>query len=209
MGLGTGDIPQPSQAQRAAFQAVLPGIGNRPYLLFLSRIHRKKGCDLLIEAFARVARDFPEHDLVMAGPDQMGWQPELMDLARERGIAERIHWPGMLTGDAKWGAFQDCAAFVLPSHQENFGIAVAEALAAAKPVITTTKVNIWREIDTDSAGIIGENTAPSTEASLRRLLALGLEERAAMGARARACFECHFEISASASALAETIRELM
>ena len=60
----------------------------------------------------------------------------------------------MLTGEAKWGAFRAAEFFVLPSHQENFGIVVAEAMALSKPLLITNKVNIWREVEIDGAGIV-------------------------------------------------------
>ena len=75
----------------------------------------------------------------MAGPDSVGWKSRLMRIAEDLGVANQIHWPGMLRGDQKWGAFHAAKAFVLPSHQENFGLIVAEAIACGKPVLTTDK----------------------------------------------------------------------
>ena len=83
---------------------------------------RRRDCDLLIEAFAKVAGLVPEMDLVIAGPDQVGWQAKLERQAEKLGIGARVHWPGLLGGDLKWGALRACEVFVLPSHQENFGI---------------------------------------------------------------------------------------
>ena len=74
--------------------------------------------------------------LVIAGPDQMGWQAELINIAKQLGVHDKILWAGMLQGDLKWGAFRAADAFILPSHQENFGIVVAEALSANLPVLT-------------------------------------------------------------------------
>ncbi|HET6375403.1 MAG TPA: glycosyltransferase, partial [Methylocella sp.] len=116
---GIRDIPQDADAQIAAFRSALPQLGGRRFFLFLSRIHPKKGCDLLLNAFASVADRYPEIDLVMAGPDQKGWEKTLRKMAKDLGIASRVHWPGMLKGDLKWGAFRAAEAFVLPSHQEN------------------------------------------------------------------------------------------
>ena len=66
---------------------------------------------------------------------------------------DRVYWPGMLRGNLKWGSFYSCEAFILPSHQENFGIAVAEALACGKPVLLSNKVNIAAEIERDGVGL--------------------------------------------------------
>jgi glycosyltransferase involved in cell wall biosynthesis len=116
-------------AYKNLFFAHCPSVAGKPYLLFLGRIHPKKGCDLLVDAFARIAQQAPALQLVIAGPDQIGWRAELEAKAAAAGIADRLHWPGMLRGDLKWGAYYGCEAFILPSHQENFGITVAEALA--------------------------------------------------------------------------------
>jgi len=79
---------------------------------------------------------------MIAGPDQVGWQAQLQQRAAELGIGARITWPGMLSGDLKWGAFRAAELFCLPSHQENFGIVVAEALACGLPVVISEPVNI-------------------------------------------------------------------
>ncbi len=157
---GTAGPKGDPAALRAAFLASFPDLSGKRLILFLSRIHVKKGCDLLIEAFSRVAASDPALHLVMAGPDQEGIQPGLQRLAEERGIGDRLTWTGMLAGDKKWGAFYASEAFALPSHQENFGIAVAEALACGLPVLISDKVNIWREIEADGAGFVAEDTQP-------------------------------------------------
>lgn len=118
--------------QIETFYSRLPQLRHRRYLLFLGRMHEKKGCDLLVDAFAKAAAAAPDVDLVMAGPDQMGMQTALAGRAAQLGIADRVHWTGMIGGDLKWGALRGCDAFVLPSHQENFGISVVEALAVGR-----------------------------------------------------------------------------
>jgi hypothetical protein len=74
----------------------------------------------------------------------------------------------MLSGAAKWGALYGCEAFVLPSHQENFGIAVVEALACGKPVLISDQVNIWREIVEDGAGLVEGDAEEGVEKLLRK-----------------------------------------
>ncbi|WP_245257439.1 glycosyltransferase [Methylocapsa acidiphila] len=203
---GIIDVAGDPAAQAAQFRSLLPRLGERDFLLFLSRIHPKKGCDLLIEAFAEVAAREPGLDLVMAGPDSVGWGQKLQDLAAARGISDRVHWPGMLKGDLKWGAFHATRAFVLPSHQENFGIVVAEAMACGKPVLTTTKVATWREVDESAAGFVERDDRAGIIRLLERFLALSAEERAAMGQRARQGFVEKFDIGAFAPKLIEILR---
>ena len=194
VGYGTADIPKHDPAQDIAFREKVPNLGTRPYLLYLSRIHPKKGCDLLIEAFARIASEYPELDLVIAGPDQTGWQPKLQAIATKLGIGDRIHWPGMVQDAAKWGAFYGCEAFILPSHQENFGIVVAEAMAAAKPVLISNKINIWREIEVEKCGLVETDTLDGTIALLRNFLRLTAQEKTAMGEAGRTTFMERYEI---------------
>lgn len=198
---GTSEPPARHPGQDAAFAAAVPGLAGRCFILFLSRIHEKKGCDLLVDAFARVAREQPDTDLVIAGPDQMGLVATLKARAERAGIADRLHWPGMLKGDAKWGAFHGCEAFILPSHQENFGIVVAEALACGKPVLISDQVNIFHEVEEAAAGIVAPDTAEGAETLLREFLARSPDERAAMGERGRALFHAKFTITAAANDL--------
>jgi glycosyltransferase involved in cell wall biosynthesis len=206
VGFGSSDVSGDAEAQKAAFRALLPRLGDRPFLLFLSRLHRKKGCDLLIRAFAKVAHRYPDLDLVMAGPDQTGWQAELEALAAELGVAERIHWPGMIKGDAKWGAFHACEAFALTSHTENFGIVVAEALACAKPVLITDKVNLWREVAEDGAGLVEPDTQDGADTLVETFLAMGSDARRAMEARGRQCFENHFRMESAAGKILSVMK---
>lgn len=202
---GTGPPPGDAEGLRGKFLGAYPELRGRRLLLFLGRIHEKKGCDLLIKAFAKIRDIAPELHLVIAGPDQTGWVAKLRLIAAEEGIANRITWPGMLRGSDKWGAFYASEAFVLPSHQENFGIAVAEALSCAKPVLISDKVNIWREVDAAGAGIVGADTVDGVETSLRRWLSLEAEERARMGVRAAATYRMQFTIDSMASSLLDAL----
>lgn len=194
VGYGTADAPDEPDAQHAAFGAAVPALAGRRFLLFLSRIHPKKGCDLLIDAFAGIAAVAPDLDLVIAGPDQVGMRAALAAQAERRGIAARVHFPGMLEGAAKWGAFRACEAFALTSHQENFGVVVAEAMACAKPVLITDKVNIWREVEAVGGGLVEPDTAAGAARLLARFEAMSPAERAAMCARARTGFLERFRI---------------
>lgn len=205
---GTADVAGDGDAQIAAFRSAIPELGDRKFFLFLSRIHPKKGCDLLVDAFSRVAIEHPDLDLVIAGPDQVGLRKELERIAELRGVARRIHWPGMISGDVKWGAFRAAEAFVLPSHQENFGIVVAEAMACKTPALITNKVNIWDEVEKSGGGLVCDDDAPGVEDLLRRYLQLPDEAREAMGNAARQCFEAKFDVRSAAKDLLQAIEEL-
>lgn len=208
VGYGTADIEGDPVIQKAAFRRVVPALADKPFLLFLGRLHPKKGCDILVEAFARVASAHPALDLVIAGPDPHGLRAAIEPAARASGIAERIHWPGMLSGDAKWGALRDCKAFVLPSHQENFGVVVAEAMAAGRPVLITDKVNIWREIEAAGAGMVSNDDVAGVSRMLGDFLSLSADDTGRMEKAARACFLARFEVSIAVDALCATLTEV-
>ncbi len=184
---------------REAFFERCPALRGRRFLVFLGRIHRKKGCDLLLQAFAEMATADPALHLAMAGPDPQNWSAELRAIAEQAGIADRVHWPGMLRGDSKWGAFYASEAFILPSHQENFGIAVAEALSCGRPVLLADKVNIAEEIAGDGAGLMEADTLDGTLRLLERWSAMSPAERVAMGQRARECFDKRYNMRRNAA----------
>ena len=194
-----GGVDEAAQAE--AFYGKLPAARERRYLLFMGRIHEKKGCDLLMEAFAGISAGAPELDLVVAGPDQVGLKARLERQAESLGIGRRVHWPGMLSGDPKWGALRGCEAFVLPSHQENFGIAVVEALAAGRPVLISNQVNIWPEIEADGVGLVDEDTAAGTRRLLERWVRLPAAERESMAERTRRSFLRRYAMGRAAAAI--------
>lgn len=198
-----GGVDEAAQAE--AFYGKLPAARERRYLLFMGRIHEKKGCDLLMEAFAGIAAGTPELDLVVAGPDQVGLKARLERQVESLGIGRRVHWPGMLSGDPKWGALRGCEAFVLPSHQENFGIAVVEALAAGRPVLISNQVNIWPEIEADGVGLVDEDTAAGTRRLLERWVRLPAAERESMAERTRGSFLRRYAMGRAAAAIKQVL----
>jgi glycosyltransferase involved in cell wall biosynthesis len=174
----------------------------------LGRLHEKKGCDLLLKAFHKLvsgnsdfAADSTRAHLVIAGPDQTGWLSKLQALAASLGIKDRVTWPGMLTGDLKTGALWAAEIFALPSHQENFGIAVVEALACGVPVLISNKVNIWWEIEQDQAGLVENDDETGAFNLLRRWFSLSADNRQVYRAQARCCFVNRFEIRRAARSL--------
>jgi glycosyltransferase involved in cell wall biosynthesis len=205
---GTADAPDSVEVQSNAFREAMPVLGDRRFILFLSRIHEKKGIDLLIEAFNAVAMNYADVDLVIAGPDSKGLQKILERRVAALGLSHRVHWPGMLTGDVKWGAFRECDAFILPSHQENFGIVVAEAMACGRPVLITNKVNIWREIDKDQSGFVANDDQNGINMLLSRFLAMDDSPRKDMSSRARSSFLSRFHIDASVDDLESVLLEV-
>lgn len=188
------------------FAQAWPETRGKHLMLFLARLHEKKGADLLIEAFSQVAADMPSLHLVIAGPEgQPGLRAQLEARARACGVADRITWTGMLTGHAKWSALKAADVFVLPSHQENFGVAVVEALALGVPVLVSDKVNIWREVVEAGAGFAADDTVQGTAQLLRQWMSAHPAQRDAMRAQATACYARHFDMATAARRLVSAI----
>ena len=198
VGYGIKEPPARTTALTDAFQACCPGVTGKPYLLFLSRIHEKKGADLLLRAYVELRRQRPDLPaLVVAGPGlDTAHGQSLQEIARGQSD---IHFPGMLRGDAKWGALHGCEAFVLPSHQENFGIAVVEAMACARPVLISDQINIWKECE--PGGLVDEDTQAGVVRMLGRWFDMTPAQRAARGAEARKAYENNFAVDKAAQRL--------
>ena len=204
VAFGAPDVPHFEQDVKAAFYKLIPELIDVPYLLFLSRIHEKKGCDLLIQAFATLEKS-TDLKLVIAGPCHDDLIVQLKQLAVDLKIDQRIYWPGMLKGQEKAGAFTAAEAFVLISHQENFGIAIAEALAYSKPVLISNQINIWREIEQGGAGIVSDDTIEGARSVLQQWEKLTATERQAMAFAARQTYLKNFTVQAAAEDLTHVL----
>ncbi len=212
--LGTSQPPENKEAQQAAFFQAFPALRNKRVILFLGRLHVKKGCDLLLRAFlallqTRLHESCSDLHLMIAGPCS---QPDYLELLKH--IARQceslspgsVSFPGMLSGDLKWGTLRQADVFVLPSHQENFGVAVVEAMACGTPVLISRPVNIWREIESSGAGLVDADTEEGCSRLLARWLDLTDEEKNEMAIKAVESFRQNFEITQTAMSLIDAIK---
>ena len=214
IGYGIASPAAYSPEMKKAFLKKCPEIKNEPFLLFLSRIHEKKGVELLIKAFKLLVEKMTSKKhtipkLVIAGPGlETAYGQQLQKLvSSSTELSKLVYFPGMLTGNAKWGAFYGCEAFVLPSHQENFGIAVVEALACGKPVLISNQVNIWREMERGGGGIVADDSLSGIMDLLEAWLKKSKKERQEMNQKARLTFEKKFAIGPASSQLYHAISE--
>jgi len=146
------DIPDSTTLPgRSVLEQKYPELAGRRWLLFLSRMHPKKGVSELIAAWRGVERQLPDWHLILAGPDLDGYGVSARNKVTELGINHRVTFTGMLAEQEKEAAFAHAEVFVLPTHSENFGIAVAEALAFGLPVITTRNAP-WPELESRHCG---------------------------------------------------------
>lgn len=153
-------------------------------ILFLSRVHVKKGVNFLIEAASQLREELQGYTITIAGPGEESYVKELKQLASRLDVADMFRFIGPVFGDGKWKLYQEADLFVLPTHSENFGIVVAEALASGTPVITTTGTP-WEELNTNGCGWCVSVGTQSLVEVLRKFLDCGEEELCAMGQRGR------------------------
>lgn len=160
------------------------GLGEAPVVLFLGRLHFKKGLDLLIPAFDALRRRVPDAQLVIAGPENDDYGQQVRGWVRERGLEAAVHFVGPLEGADVVQAYVDADGFALPSYTENFGMTVAEAMACALPVVISDQVNIHAEVSGAGAGLVTACDAGEVTAALELLLR-DPDRRRAMGAAGR------------------------
>ena len=155
-GLGTIDPPSNLEQSKGCFQKLFPQIEGKRILLYLGRLHPKKGLDTLLDAFHKLSSE--KEILVIAGPvdEKDPFHRKLKNKSIRLG--DRVVWAGMLEGREKWGALGCADALILPSHQENYGMVVAEALSVGLPTYISNKVNLWREVINYKAGVVEDDS---------------------------------------------------
>jgi glycosyltransferase involved in cell wall biosynthesis len=175
---------EPRQVLAEDFLARRPELRSKRRVLFLSRLHPKKGLDLLVPAMAIVRRRMPDARLVLVGDGDAEYVAAVRKMVATAGLGDVVTFTGALAGREKWSAFAAAELFVLPSYQENFGLVVVEALSSGVPVLLSRRVNIWQEAVQAGAGWDCELTAKSVAEGI----VLGLSdpaELACKGARGR------------------------
>ncbi|MFV8393003.1 glycosyltransferase [Flavobacterium sp. LB2P6] len=207
VGYGIQRPPVYTPLMKTAFEEVCPQIKAKNYWLFISRIHPKKGIDLLIKAYSKLTDDnYSLPELVIAGPTSSAYAQQMVKKASNNN---HIHFSGMLSGDSKWGAFYGCQAYLLPSHQENFGIAIVEAMACEKPVLITKNINIWREIEAGNGGwILDELNIDSIK---KQLINISCHTDTALEIKGQHAFKTYqnkFDVEACATVFVATLHNL-
>lgn len=201
-GLGVGDPPGNEEKQRKEFFLRFPELVDRKLLLYLGRMHPKKGLDLLLSSFLDACLE--GETLVLAGPLENPDRYLNQLLTQTKGLKNKVVWTGMLSGNLKWGALRSADALILPSHQENYGMVVAEALSVGTPVFLTDKVNLWREVTEAGAGIVAEDD----EKGITRLLHDWRSSRhVGMSKACITCFEEKLHIRNCAKRLIELLKD--
>lgn len=183
------NIPQLDEGpNKHLIEDLFPELKEKQWLLFLSRIHPKKGLDNLLYVWQLLAKKYSDWHLVIAGPDLIGYQDDLEQLTKELNIKKQVTFTGMLSGKLKASALSNAELFVLPTHSENFGIVIAESLAYGVPVITT-KCTPWQDLLEYNCGWWIEDTQEALMDALVEGIELTERERQEMGLRGREMVE--------------------
>jgi glycosyltransferase involved in cell wall biosynthesis len=231
------EIPQ-RIPKREVVEEKFPELKGRRWVLFMSRIHPKKGLDVLLEAWRQQQRDgrlrLPlrlrdgqeveqETVLVIAGADLIGYGAEVERMIREKGLGETVLMTGHVDGEVREALLGHAEFLVLPSHSENFGLVVAESLAAGRPVVTTNKTPWGSELaqgdrrkeiadrgsmnlELRGCGVICEVT--DLKRGLERMLEFSDKEREEMGARGREWMKEEFSWEAAAETILEAYKAI-
>jgi glycosyltransferase involved in cell wall biosynthesis len=213
--LGVEEPPNSIENLKSDFAKQHPQLAGKSIVLFLGRLHPKKGCDLLIEAFAQWKKADPRHQpfhLRMAGPaSSQTYLDSLMNLCRQHGlmVGTDVTFPGMIDSTSKWAelAFAKCLA--LPSHQENFGLVVAEALACGLPVLLSDKVNTASAVKSHQAGLVAPASLEGTLELLRHWSSLNSSDLALLKHHARSLYEKSFSGTHAREGFAKEIATLL
>jgi glycosyltransferase involved in cell wall biosynthesis len=168
------------------FTRKYPALAHQPYILFISRLHYKKGLDYLANAFQRVASRHPNAHLVVAGPDG-GARGGFEKQVSEAGLSDRVHVLGPVSTQVKWDALAGAACFCLPSRQEGFSMAILEALAARVPAVISDACHFPEVAERDAGEVVPLEVGAIADA-LDRTLA-DPERRQRMGAAGRRLVE--------------------
>jgi glycosyltransferase involved in cell wall biosynthesis len=174
----------PSELSKEAYLSRFPELKDKKIALFLSRIHPKKGLEMLLDCWKRLGDSTDGWHLVIAGPDQIGYQSSLERITKDLNLTEKVTFAGILEGDLKAAAFETSTIFVLPSFSENFGIVVAEALTYKVPVVTTTSTP-WSSLIREHCGWISEPGNDDLYRSLSNAMSTSSAELHEMGLRGR------------------------
>ena len=202
-GIGVSEPPPACLMQKEEFFAKYPNLKGKRMLLYLGRFHPKKGVDLLIQEWKNTQKNKNDISLVLGGPLSPS-TPFIEKLKNLSSDCLNICWTGMLEGKDKWTALRLADALILPSHQENYGMVVAEACSVGKPVLLTNKVNLWREIESSHAGMVAEDNAEGISEMLS-----AWDDRRVQGTEESAlkCFQDHLHVKNAARRLMDVVQD--
>ena len=187
--------PYINNKKNNSFLKRFPKLKKKRILLYLGRIHQKKGLDILLKAFKKFSFNKKLH-LVIAGQKKKKYVHKIIQLIDILELKNHITFTGALYGKLKWDAYYASEIFCLPTHQENFGITIVESLSSKRPVITTNKTNIWKHIKNYKAGFVGNDNIAGLQKNIKKWLSLDKKEYDKMCVNSFKCFKQKFSVAA-------------
>lgn len=177
-------------------------------ILFLSRVHEKKGINFLIEAVATLKEKLKGYKIIIAGEGEPAYIATLKQTTVDLGVQEQVVFVGGVYSNEKWRLFREADVFVLPTFSENFGIAIAEALASGTPVITTNGTP-WDDIKEHTCGWFTKIGTEPTIDALKEFLSFDEESLELMGRNGRKLIEEKYSINAITEKMIELYKDLL
>jgi len=193
--------------ERGAFRDAI-GVGAALLVLFLGRLHHKKGLDILIPAFDQVRRGVTHARLAIVGPANDGYGDQVRDWVRARGLEQTVVFVEFVTGADVVQAYVDADLFVLPSYTENFGLTVVEAMACGLPVVISRHVNIHHDVAAEGAGLVTECDPDEVARAILELLN-DPERRCSMGESGRRAAQSRYALPKLVDQLTEEYRHVI
>tara|TARA_B110001454_G_scaffold43442_1_gene42542 strand:- start:278 stop:1453 length:1176 start_codon:yes stop_codon:yes gene_type:complete len=190
------------------FYTKFPSLKHKNFYLFLGRFHEKKGCDIIINSVKKLNNDF-KNKILFAGPIiGSSYESYIKNLVNKYNLQKKIFFSDALYGDLKWGSILASKGMLLASHGENFGISIVESLSLGKPVVTTHKVNIARDILKYKAGLVSLNTVNSFSRKLNKFNKLNKKELIKISNNALKCFKDNFDLSSTKNSLGTLLKKI-
>ena len=208
LGYGVEGIPKSYNFKNNLFIKKY-NLKNRKYLLYLGRLDKKKGLDLLIKSFAIINKIDKNLILVLAGSRNDYLTKNLMNLINDNSLKKNIVITGPIYGNLKWGALANCDVLCLTSHQENFGLVIAEALSCSKPVLITNKINIYDKINHYKAGLVCEDNFDAVTKMMKKYIRLNPKNYNTMCKQAKICFNENYKIEKTVYKLLNLLRKIV
>ncbi len=188
------------------FNKNFPRLKNKKFLLFLGRFHEKKGCDTLIKALNILLKKNIKINVLLAGPNNT-FKDNLKSLSKKYGLQKNLFWSDTIINDLKWGAILSSSGMVLASNGENFGVALAESLSCSRPVLTTNKVNIYKEILKHKAGFVSKNSVNDFSKILEKFNNFNKVKKRQLSKNSLICFNKNFNLEYKNNILAKFLKK--
>lgn len=208
VGFGANRPELPSSLSLRTLYQDFPQLVDKRIILFFGRIHPKKRPEILIEAFSHIFTADLQYHLVLAGPITPSYKSKLDALVHSLGILPQITWTGMLTGNMKSAILYSSALFCLPSFQENFGVAVAEALSVGLPVAITNSVNIAPLVRSFNAGLVFDCSLSGASSALSSWKSMSNHDHSLLRANSMRLFDEHLSWSVNSRKLVSLLQSL-